>query len=67
MDQQPYLFSRSIMENIKLARQGATDKQVIEACKKAEIHDFITKLNDGYSTIIQEGGVYVPLVLERLR
>jgi len=67
MDQQPYLFSRSIMENIRLARQGATDTQVVEACKKAEIHDFIRGLNKGYNTILQEGGVYVPLVLERLR
>jgi ATP-binding cassette subfamily B protein len=59
MDQQPYLFNRSVMENIRLARKDATDEEVIEACKKAEIHNVIEKRKEKYKTKIGENGVYV--------
>ena len=67
MNQRPHLFHRSVRENVRFAQQGATDEDVIEACKKAEIHDSIMSLDEGYDTIIQEDGAYVPLVLERPR
>lgn len=51
------LFNRTILQNIKYARQSATTKEVQEACKRANIHDFIMKLEDGYNTLVGERGV----------
>ncbi|WPX97638.1 ABC transporter ATP-binding protein [Candidatus Fokinia crypta] len=50
------LFSRSIMENIRYGKISATDQEVIEAAKKAHIHDFITKLPKGYDSLVGERG-----------
>lgn len=54
--QDPSLFSRSLMENIRYGRIDATDAEVIEAAKKAHLHDFILKLPDGYDTMVGERG-----------
>jgi ATP-binding cassette subfamily B protein len=51
------LFNRSLMENIRYGRIEATDEEVIEAAKKAHAHDFITKLHDGYDSLVGERGV----------
>lgn len=55
--QDPSLFNRSIMENIRYGKIDATDKQVIEAAKKSHAHDFIKDLTEGYETHIGERGV----------
>lgn len=51
-----YLFADTIENNIKFGRQDASREEVIEAAKKACCHDFISKLPDGYDTVIGEGG-----------
>ena len=57
--QDPFLFSRTISENISYGAPGATDQQVEEAARQANVHDFISKLPDGYQTRVLEGGVNV--------
>ncbi len=54
--QQSYIFNKSIYENILLARRNASKEEVIEAAKKASIHDFIESLPNGYDTKISELG-----------
>ncbi|MFQ9980702.1 MAG: thiol reductant ABC exporter subunit CydC [Finegoldia magna] len=56
MTQETYLFQGSILENIKIAKKDASLNEVIEACKKASIHDFIYSLKDGYETNVGELG-----------
>lgn len=51
------LFADSIYKNIKVGNKNATREQVIEAAKKAQIHDFIAGLPDGYDTMVGENGV----------
>ena len=55
--QEPILFHRSIMENIRYGRRDATDEEVIEAAKKAHAHEFIGGLQNGYETFVGERGV----------
>lgn len=50
VSQSTYLFDDTIKENLKIARLDATDEEIIEACKKASIHEFISKLPLGYDT-----------------
>lgn len=50
------LFNDTIYNNIKIGKHDATNEEIIEASKKANCHDFITKLPKGYETIISEGG-----------
>ena len=50
------LFNNTVMENIRVGRKTATDEEVIAAAKAARCHDFITKLPDGYQTVIGENG-----------
>ncbi len=50
------LFNMSIRENIRLGKEGATDKEVVEAAKKAEIHRFIMSLPHKYDTVVGERG-----------
>ena len=57
VSQSPYIFNLSIKENIKLANSNATDDKIIEACKKAQIHDVIMSMEDGYDTLVGENGV----------
>ncbi|BDH60187.1 putative ABC transporter ATP-binding protein YfiC [Lysinibacillus sp. PLM2] len=54
--QDPFLFETSVLENIRYGRLDATDEEIIEACKKANAHDFILKLPDGYNTVLAADG-----------
>lgn len=54
--QDPFLFEVSVMENIRYGRLDASDEEVVEAAKKANAHDFIVKLPDGYDTILTADG-----------
>jgi ABC-type multidrug transport system fused ATPase/permease subunit len=51
------LFGGSIKENIAYGNQNATDEQIIDAAKKANAHEFITKFPEAYSTIVGERGI----------
>lgn len=57
VQQDVYLFSGSIRENILYGKLDATDEEMIEAAKKAEAHEFIMNLKDGYDTYVGERGV----------
>lgn len=57
VSQSPYIFNLSIKENIKLANPQSTDKEIEEVCKKAQLHDVIVEMQDGYDTIVGENGV----------
>lgn len=57
VQQDIYLFNASIKENILYGRLDATDEEVVEAAKRANIHDYIMTLEDGYNTVIGERGV----------
>ena len=57
VQQDIYLFNASIKENILYGRLDATDEEVIEAAKRANIHDYIMSLEHGYATEIGERGV----------
>lgn len=55
--QDPFLFSDSLMNNIKFGVNKATDKQVTEASKMAAVHDNIINFKDGYNTVLGERGI----------
>lgn len=55
--QDPSLFHRSLMENIRYGRLDATDEEVMEAAKKAHAHEFIMAINEGYAALVGERGV----------
>lgn len=55
--QDPILFHRTLMENIRYGRPDATDKEVIAAAKLAHAHEFISKCPDKYATFVGERGV----------
>ncbi|MCC8104167.1 MAG: ABC transporter ATP-binding protein/permease [Clostridiales bacterium] len=57
VQQDVYLFTENIMENIRYGRPDATDEEVIEAAKLANAHEFISQLPDGYYTNIGQRGV----------
>lgn len=59
VSQDPFLFSRSIEENIRYGKPDASEDEVINAAKKANAHEFISHLPNGYRTKIQEGGVNI--------
>lgn len=50
------LFTGTIRDNIKYGKENAADEEVIEACKLANAHDFITRLPNGYDTVIDGNG-----------
>ncbi len=56
VQQDVYLFTGSIKDNIAYGRPGASDEEIIEAAKKAMIHDFIMSLPDQYDTYVGERG-----------
>ena len=56
VQQEVYLFSGSVRENIAYGKVDATDEEIIEAAKKANIHDFIMSLPEGYDTHVGERG-----------
>jgi ATP-binding cassette subfamily C protein CydCD len=55
--QRPYLFSASVRENLRLANPSASEQELIAAAERAQIHDFILSLPQGYDTWIGEQGV----------
>jgi len=55
--QDPALFHRSLMENIRYGRLDATDDEVIEAAKMAHCHEFIQTLDEGYASLVGERGI----------
>ena len=55
--QEPLLFHRSVKENIRYAKPGASDEEIIAAAKKAHADDFIKELLHGYDTLVGERGV----------
>ncbi len=55
--QEPILFHRTLMENIRYGYRDATDEMVIEAARKAHCHEFIQKLPLGYETFVGERGI----------
>jgi ATP-binding cassette subfamily B protein len=59
MLQEPMLFSTTIRENIAYARPGATEDEIVAAAKTANAHDFITRLPEGYDTVVGERGMRV--------
>ena len=50
------LFNNTVMENIRIGRQGATDEEVLAAAKEAQCDEFVQKLPEGYNTMIGENG-----------
>ncbi len=54
--QTPFLFSESVMYNLKYGRTNATDEECVAAAKDANAHGFISRLPDGYNTKLAEGG-----------
>lgn len=57
VQQDVFLFTGTFKENIAYGKEGATDEEIIEAAKRADIHDYISSLPDGYDTQIGERGV----------
>jgi len=57
VEQDVFLFSGTIKENILYGKQDATDEEIMEAAKKANAHDFISALENGYDTYIGQRGV----------
>ncbi len=56
LDQQPYLFNTSIMNNVRMGNEQASDEQVKAALKAVELEPLIQSLPDGYETVVEEGG-----------
>ncbi len=56
VSQETYIFMGSVLDNIAYAREGVSRLEVIEAAKLAGAHDFISKMPDGYDTIIGSAG-----------
>lgn len=54
--QDPFLFEATVYENIRYGKLDATDEEVVEAAKKANAHSFISRLEDGYDTVLTADG-----------
>ncbi len=57
--QDTYLFSDSVIENIRYGKLSATDEEVVEAAKLANAHQFIHRLPDGYNTVLSSEGANI--------
>lgn len=55
--QNPYIFNTSIKENLKFVKPDLTDEEMMEVCKKAQIHDFIMTKQNGYDSLLGENGL----------
>ena len=55
--QDVFLWNQTIRENLLYANPEVTEEEIIEACKRAQIHDFIKDLPNGYDTVVGERGV----------
>ena len=56
VNQEPFLFHASIRENLRYARPDASDSEIEAACRAANMHAFISNLQDGYDTVVGERG-----------
>ena len=56
VSQETYLFHASVRENLRFARPDASDEEIEEAARAAQIHDKIAELDDGYDTVVGERG-----------
>ena len=56
VSQETYLFHSTIRENLRFARPDASDEEIVEAARAAQIHDLIASLPDGYDTLVGERG-----------
>ena len=56
VSQENYLFDQTVMDNIRMGKDGATDEEVMEAARKCGCHDFIMSLENGYQTICGGSG-----------
>ncbi len=57
--QKNVLFSGTVKDNLRWGKEDATDEEMIEACKSAQAHGFITEMPEGYDTFIEQGGTNV--------
>ena len=57
--QKNLLFSGTIKENLRWGNPNATDEELVEACKLAQAHDFVSSFPEGYDTFIEQGGTNV--------
>ncbi len=57
VSQEPMMFHRSLRDNIAYGKPNATDKEIEDAAKQAHAHEFITRLPEGYDTLVGERGV----------
>jgi ABC-type multidrug transport system fused ATPase/permease subunit len=55
--QDPAVFNMSILDNVRMANPSASNDEVMEACRKAHMDEFVSKLPESYSTLIGEKGV----------
>ena len=56
VSQNPYLFNATIRENLAYVKPDVTDEELVEVCRACCIHDDIMEMEDGYDTLISEGG-----------
>ena len=56
MLQDPFIFSGTVMDNIRYGKLDATEEEVIEVAKAVHAHDFIVEMENGYYTSVNEGG-----------
>ena len=56
VDQQPFILHATIAENIRYARPGASDADVVDAARRASLDGFVGRLPDGYQTVVGERG-----------
>ena len=54
--QDVYLFNDTVLNNIKFGKSDASFEEVVEACKKARSYEFIMELENGFQTVVEEGG-----------
>jgi ATP-binding cassette, subfamily B, bacterial MsbA len=57
VDQHPYLFSGTILENVRFGNPQSSFDDVVTACRMSHAHEFIERMNDGYDTLVGERGV----------
>ncbi|MCA0453478.1 MAG: ABC transporter ATP-binding protein/permease [Chloroflexi bacterium] len=57
IEQDIFLFSRSVADNIRFGKQAATRDEVVEVAKKAQAHEFIESFSEGYETVVGQRGV----------
>ncbi len=57
IEQEIFLFTRTVAENVAYGKPGATHEDVVDAAKKAQAHDFIMQMPNGYDTVVGQRGV----------